>query len=70
MNRYYVHYDEGYDVSGFEEFDNEQYALDFIMERMKNNGEPCLADYDLLYGEIVKVVPVEVVTALKTERKP
>ena len=68
MKQYYVHYDEGYNVSGLEAFYNETDALDFIMERMMADGEPSLDNYDLIYGEMVKVVPAVVVTSLKTER--
>ena len=70
MKRYYVYYNDDWDVQGMHGYDNEQDALDFIVERMRDSVEPKLKNYTLIYGEIVKVVPVEVVTALKTERTP
>lgn len=71
MKRYYVYYsDDWYEMGGvgLEQFDTEEEALNFIMERMRQHSEPELDNYDLIRGEYIKLVPATVVTSIKTER--
>ena len=71
MEEYFVFYED--DASelggeGWDRFEEEDQALEFITNRIKGNpGSRTIGDYTLIKGELLKIVPIETITKLKVD---
>ena len=74
MNKYFVHYQDGYasECIGMEKFNTEKEVSDFITDRINNHAEfkdLNLSDYTVIEGKEIEIQPVETVIKIKLNQK-
>ena len=68
MNKIFVYYDDGYyeeDGVGFQEFNSQKEAADFIAGRMAKAAKPNINQYTVIEGKKLRILQIEYATKLE-----